>query len=468
MVKISEEKRSYPRTKTNLKLNISKNIYGDSIDLSESGLSFSCTETISSPTISLEIRFPDIRPEFATKAKLIWKRDLEGGTSLYGVQLVNLNESQKITLRKELIKAQIDGLLSGIKNHEIKKEISRFFLKDMLEYINEINRFSSRLSKEDQYSEELQKKLELLNTKFLLKGYCLEELLSDKINIQRVKDNFRQLVGAWVYKSAFMKRAFEKPEGYAGDYKILEIIYDNKPISKKIGLYFDNYFLKSPYAVAVRTRKDRLRELLQNYINETELNRINILNIDCGSCREIRELLSSLKTRSFITFACLDRDEGALRFSQDMLYGKTPKNVEFKFAKEDIMNLIKNEDSLQLYGKQNLIYSLGLIDYLPDELLKKLIRVLYQLLREGGEIILTHKNKDKTFPPIIPDWLCDWKFVPRNKEEVVKLFYNCGLSKFLLSMESDDFSYIYFFTITKRQNGRGQITSDARISHKSL
>jgi enamine deaminase RidA (YjgF/YER057c/UK114 family) len=453
MLKNTEEKRGYPRVKTSLKVGISQNISGSAIDFSETGLNFSCTETFSSPAISVQFRFPGEKDEFKTNAKLVWKRNLEGGSSLYGVEFIDLNETQKAALRKELIKTQIQPLLAAITIPETRKQVSDFFLKDMLEYISGIIKLSLRTHRENDYSEDIENKLDHIQTQILLKGYCLDELLSDKVVMKKVKDNFRQLVGVWAYKSSIVKRGFEKPRGYPGDYRMLEIVYDNKPISenKNIGLYFDTYFLKSPYAVAVRTRKDRLREFLQRFINETNLTKVNILDIACGSCREIAELLPSLKTKVNVSFFCLDWDEEALSFSRDKLTPLAPKNIEFKFIKEDIMNIIKDESVAQSLGKQNLIYSIGLIDYLPDSILKKLIHALYQLLLKDGKLILTHKNREKNFPPIPLDWFCDWKFVSRDKEEVYKLFYDCGISGFSLFLEVDDFGYIYYFTITKNK-----------------
>lgn len=450
MAKIPEEKRSYPRVKASLKVDVSKNISGNSIDLSEDGVGFSAQETILSPTTSLQIHFPDMESTFMVDARLIWKRDLESGGSLYGMEFIGLNEIQKAELRKELIKRQISELLNDIKDPEIKKVVSDFFLKDMLDYISEIIKISLILPKEKECFEEIERNLEHLNTQILLKGYCLEELLTDKKIIDKIKDNFRKLIGSWVYKSVIMKRAFEKPLGYPGDYKMLDIFYDNKPISNNIGMYFDKYFLKSPYAVAIRIRKDRLKEMLLDFISQAKSGKIDILNIACGSCREIKELLPHLKTKASITFNCLDRDSEALKFSQDTLSGIAPKNVEFRFIKEDVMNIIKNERITQSCDKQNLVYSIGLIDYLPDRVLKKLIYALYQRLQKDGKLILTHKNREKTFPSLPPDWACDWKFVSRNKEEVTRLFYTCGISDFSLGISSDDFNYIYFFTISKR------------------
>jgi SAM-dependent methyltransferase len=450
MGRILLEKRAYPRIKANLEVNVSKKISGKSVNLSEKGLGFSSSEIISSPVIPLRIYFPKGNFEFKAKARLIWKRDVENSRSLYGVEFIKLSQAQKSTLREELMKIQIEEILNEIKLPQVRENILHFFLKDVLNYIKEITKLSLEVSGQRDYSLDLEKRLDRLNTQVLLKGYCLEELISDDTIMQKVKYNFRHLIGVWVYKSKIVNIAFQKPRGYSGDYKILEFIYDNKPISRGLGQYFDNIFLRSPYAVAIRNRKDYLRKLLQNYVNQAKLDGIKILSVGCGSCREIRELLPQIKTKKVVVFTCLDWDQEAIEFSQEMLSRDGPQNVEFRFIKEDIANIIKDEAIIQGYDKYNLIYSMGLIDYLPDSILKKLIWVLYQLLEKEGKLILTHKNKEKTFPPIYPDWLCDWRFIPRSVEEVTNLIYNSDISNFSLSVESDKFVYIHYFKLMKR------------------
>ena len=446
----AEEKRNYPRVKTNLKAGVSKKNFAETVDLSEGGISLNSTEKISSPSIFIKIQFPEGDFSLSADARLIWERDLGGSRSLYGLEFVDLTKQQKSGLRRELINTQIMELLTGIKGHEPRKLIAHFFLKDVLDYTNELLRLAEELSHNRVYSVESQKRLDHFTAQVLLKGYCLEELLSDNRIMDEVKDNFRKLAGTWFYKGAIVKRAFEKPRGYPGDYKTLDIIYDNKPLSMDFGLYSDNSFLKSPYAVAVRIRKDRLRELIQEFINNSTLKKVEILNIACGPCREIKELLPCMKNGNPVIFTCLDRDEEALDFSKKSLLRNPPPNVTFKFIKEDIMNMIKNESPEQAYGKYDLVYSMGLIDYLPDNILKKLMPLLFRLLKTGGSLIVTHKNREKTYPSLPPDWFCDWKFVPRNKDETIKLFHDSGLSGFSLSTQSDDFGYIYYFEITKK------------------
>jgi len=288
-----------------------------------------------------------------------------------------------------------------------------------------------------------------LNNQILLKGYCLEEIIENESITGKNKDLFRFLVGTWAYKSPILKKAFEQSRGYPGDYEMLETIYDNVPLAcGGIALCFDKYFLSSPYAVAVRYRKDKLREFIQNEIRNTPLGSdIKILNIACGSCRELRELPLDIFTGKNVSLSCLDADQQALEFSRQALKGVL-LSAKIHFIHHEIKQLI-NAGEPNLFEKQDLAYSLGLIDYLPDKALKTFVEYFYACLKEKGKLVLTHKNKEKTFPPLSPDWFCNWKFVERSKDEVVHLFYDSGIKKFSLSVESDAFNDIYYFTITK-------------------
>ena len=82
-----------------------------------------------------------------------------------------------------------------------------------------------------------------------------------------MKLHFRKSIEPWFSQSFLMSRGLNKPNGHPGDYETLEAIYDNKPISSGIGEYLDRYFLNAPLAVAVRNRKDRMRDILFDFTN---------------------------------------------------------------------------------------------------------------------------------------------------------------------------------------------------------
>ena len=83
-----------------------------------------------------------------------------------------------------------------------------------------------------------------------------------------MKLHFRESVEPWFSQSFLMSRGLNKPNGHPGDYKTLEAIYDNQLISSGIGKYLDQYFLNAPLAIAVRNRKDRMRDIVFDFIND--------------------------------------------------------------------------------------------------------------------------------------------------------------------------------------------------------
>lgn len=443
-----KEKREFPRSEGNLELTIPEATGAEPIDFSEGGISFSSQEIISSPLVSLAVKFPGKNLAFEARAQLVWQRDSGSGDSVYGVKFIKLEKFQKQALRKELVENQLKKLTQNIADQEVKNYILRFFSQDILDYINKITELKTEYQDDSAYSLELEKKLEDLNNKILLKGYCLELLLSDKKVLRKIKESFRDLAGAWVYKSAIVKQAFDKPQGYPESYSMLDLIYKNKPVSKNIGLYFDNIFLKSPYSVAIRNRKTYLTRKIIDFVNQSDLKAVKVLGLCSGTGCEALDASSLFNPLKKVEFTFVETDKRAIDFLSSSFSQKSNKNISACFKLEPVYKLLEKKQQLKEYGLYQVIYSLGIIDYLSDRSAKKVIKILYGLLQENGRLILTHRNKDKTFPPIPPDWLCDWRVISRNKEEMSRLIYQSGI-KCSLAAETDNFGYVHYFILTK-------------------
>lgn len=77
---------------------------------------------------------------------------------------------------------------------------------------------------------------------------------------------------------------------------------------------------------------------------------------------------------------------------------------------------------------QDLIYSIGLIDYFNDKLVVKLLNWIYDRLRPGGKVIVGNfhpRNPSKAFM----DYLLDWKLIYRNEEDMDGLFSNSAFGR---------------------------------------
>lgn len=461
----SPERRSSPRftvhlpvnlTVEDLEKNISTNIKGNIVNLNESGVDL----VLESPLDGSLRLFLNIESTYdalnrAVPVELMWaapktkKREF-----LYGFRFLKLDAEQIFALRKLLylndnfMVEQVNRIIKLTADPAITEKVRRFFIKELKDYLAKLVSLEREIYQKGP-SKFGQIKLNTLNDKILRKADKLEEIVGSSAILREIKRRFRLVVGGFVYQSVIVKRANDKPLGYPGDYELLEAIYNNQPVSEKIGRYFDKSFLSNKYAVAVRNRKEKMKVILSEFISRLSSPSVRILNIACGSCREIKELLSSLGVhKKRVTFECVDQDGEALDFAKDSL-GKLPRNMKIKFSKENILDIINKPSYYSgLIGKQDLVYSIGLADYLPDRILKKLIHFCFGLLSPGGRLIITHKDIDK-YKPLDPDWFCDWAFIPRNRGKLSNLVKNSGIDKFSIVLERDDSKIILFAIIGK-------------------
>jgi len=436
-----DDRREYPRIKAAIPITLDSEIIGKSSDISETGLGFISEKPILSSSPKVKIEFYPTNYIEAT-LNILWSNRLSNIDKFkYGAIFTSLNQEDIKCLRKFTIEATIKPFLDTLKDDENKSSIYNFFSNNIKDYITKIIEISKLIKYDEISNDKAKDEFFKYTDKVLDEAGTLEQKLQQKIIIKKIKEFFRTLVSHWIYKGKIVERAFKKPRGYPGDYYTLEQIYDNKSNSTGIGYCSDLYFLANEYAVAVRNRKEKIKELLINFINKTDLPILKILNIACGSCREIREIFANRRCslEKKLLFNLLDQDEEALEYVRNTI--PQYKNLKLDFIKEDVLNLNKKNLYKDKLKDQNLIYSIGLCDYLPDRILKQIIEFSLDILTKDGYLILAHKDI-KRYRPAAPNWFCDWKFYPRTEKEFIKL---------ILSVNDRDISVE---NVTRESSGR--------------
>ncbi len=264
--------------------------------------------------------------------------------------------------------------------------------------------------------------------------------------VRRTQVEFRQKTDPVFSKSNLINHARTWPKGYPGDYKLIESIYRNTPLSEGLGYLLDKYFLSTTLAVAVKHRKDKMRNLLQKELGQRRGARI--LNIGCGSCREIFELASDIES-SGARVICLDFDSDALNFAAGRL-SYTDVLDRINLRKYNVLRLVSSERNAKEFGQQDVIYSIGLLDYLADDVLVRLIRALYDLLNPGGKFFAAFKDSER-YDTRDYHWPVDWAaFCQRTSDDSRSLIANAGVPSDAVSVERDSSGVIIFYTITKK------------------
>lgn len=287
---------------------------------------------------------------------------------------------------------------------------------------------------------------------------------SGKINqleLVKIKKYFRQLNLKLFQKSAFTKRGIFKPRGYPGDFRMLEAMYDNVISSQGIGALLDKRYVDDFYVKAVRDRKDYLKAILIDLIDVNKKNdkvnfpyladlkiknELNVLNVACGGCREFREIFRErIPVSKKINVFLLDKDPLTINFVKKS-FKSAPKQFNFKYLEKDVLDVDKLISSSNI--KFDLIYSIGLADYLPDSIIRLMVDKCSKMLKSGGVFVLAHKNVPK-FSSTISDWVCDWKFIPRTPQHLKRLVVGSLNKGFNIKITYQQSKAVFYFFVKK-------------------
>jgi extracellular factor (EF) 3-hydroxypalmitic acid methyl ester biosynthesis protein len=399
----------------------------------------------------------DLNPYFDLKVQsiVVWENEnKEEKNYIYGLEFKFKKESEKKYL-KEILLLNLDILTEYarsinffISNLELNNKVSNFFVRDIKELLKYFIDLESELNKikNNEIGEKIYKILEEKLNIFLQKADLLVKEIDNKIIEQKIKQLTRAIIGHFLYKSTIMRRGIEKPRGYPGDYQIIETVYNNKEISKNgLEKYMDRYFLNDLYAKAIRGRKNTMRELIKKYLTEGKK---TFLNLASGSVREIRELLKEFKYNDKANIVCIDQDQESIDYSQKELTKIDTSNLKIEFINGNILHLEKFDIKS---NSLDIVYSIGIADYLQDRMLEKIFKDSFDFLKIGGELIFAYKDIDK-YVPLPPNWFCDWNFVSRNEKEFIDLIKK-SLKNYkydLNILREEETGIIFFVVLTKR------------------
>ena len=313
-------------------------------------------------------------------------------------------------------------------------------------YMEELRNLERRIANEKVDEEAILREVTNLNDTVLNICARFEAEVKDETVIKATRSYFRKRTHTILSRSYFLNRVRTWPQGYQGDYQTIEVIYRNTPMSEGLGYYLDKYALSTALAEAVRGRIEHLTELLHNELDCRQ--NPKILNIACGSCREVSMLVPDIK-QSKARFTCIDLDGDALDFAVKRLEhaGLAPEQVTM--TKYNVLRMFDYDIANAEFGPQDVIYSVGYFDYLPDDFLVKLLRSLYQLLNKGGKLIAAFKDAER-YKAEEHHWIGDWDgFLQRTVKDFERIIAEAGIPVGKITMTRDKTGIIVFYSLTK-------------------
>ncbi len=278
-------------------------------------------------------------------------------------------------------------------------------------------------------------------------SYCrtIETLLVNDCDLlHKMRQEFIEKTNRFMTKSYLVRWARTWPQGYPGDFKIIEDIYRNVPKSIGLGYLLDENFLNNALAYGVRGRKELLKKILLKEI--TNRKTLNILSVACGSCRDLFEIASELES-SQAMITGIDLDSEALDFAADR-FTHTGLKSNLILRKYNAIRMLSHEKNMREFGPQDIIYTLGLFDYVRDETLVRLMNSLYDLLNPQGKFICAFPNSEKYNIEEF-NWIVDWPIIHRTKNDSAALFKKTSIPSRAVQVKTDRSGVIVFYIVTK-------------------
>jgi trans-aconitate methyltransferase len=174
------------------------------------------------------------------------------------------------------------------------------------------------------------------------------------------------------------------------------------------------------------TVRDRKNFLVRELLAEMERQRagpnseIRVANIGSGPAREIEEFLLKVRLEKRLHVTLVDQDQGALEFAHERLRRAALPHgdrVEIRCLFVSFKHLLANAELVDEVREQDLIYTAGFFDYLPNPVASVLLTRLVSLLRERGRLLVGNAV-DATHVKWVPSFVLDWEMIYRTPDEM--------------------------------------------------
>jgi SAM-dependent methyltransferase len=243
---------------------------------------------------------------------------------------------------------------------------------------------------------------------------------ADKSTKEEIGIRVQQELLPYILLTETGERFLSKPRGFAGDYWTIELIYRNQPHGHgRVGRLLDRCFLECPPGLAVRNRRHLISEQIRMTVAAHAGRPARVTSLACGPAEEVFDAIHVLGASAPLQVALVDFDYEALAF----LAGKREASGlrrALSLVNANLVDVAMGRAPMP-DGDQDLVYTIGLIDYFNDELVVKLLNVIHRMLRPGGRVIVGNFHPRNPLKAYM-DRVLEWKLRHRTEQDLDRLF----------------------------------------------
>jgi len=239
--------------------------------------------------------------------------------------------------------------------------------------------------------------------------------------------------------SRIQRQCIDKPLGYAGDFQIIEWIYDRKNDSPGRGRLWDELFNAQAAPQAVRNRKAFFCDVFASVCKQTPAPR-SVLDVASGPCRELIDAVHQAGAPARGThFHCVDIEEKAIAYAQDRV--RDLRDVSFLWETANVLRIRPT-------CRYDLVWSAGLFDYLNDRLAALLLKRMWGWTKDGGTCAVGNfhiRNPSRNYM----EWCGDWCLIHRTEDDMCRLCSAAGIPSKHVEIAQEPLGVCVFAVMTK-------------------
>jgi extracellular factor (EF) 3-hydroxypalmitic acid methyl ester biosynthesis protein len=248
-------------------------------------------------------------------------------------------------------------------------------------------------------------------------------VMADKKQLEATKEYTELVVTPELCAGPMWHRSYFKPAGYPGDFEIMNYVYDWQregndiyaQLLHRIGL---------EVAECIGTRMHVVRKVIGDVVRARANGKpAKVMSLGCGSAREVQLYLEDQATPdAAVEFTLVDQEQAALAYAYEKSYPRTiadKPGAKLRALNVSFTEVLRGGQWLDEMGPQDLIYSVGLIDYLIDRRARALASRLYERLAPGGLLIIGNMNEVDLSNLWPMEFLTDWHLHYRTNEEMM-------------------------------------------------
>ncbi len=366
--------------------------------------------------------------------------------------LTDLYDFRAFFVKQKMINLQVYHVnlaLNLERKEQIKpsfKEYTASLAYDLEVYKDYFNDLESKYEEEPKVVREANEKaiIETEGRKFMaFLGTKLDELKKEVADYSKKEHErhgyyFRKQLWDIIQCSEFLVRTNTKPRGYAGDSKMMTLIYENEYRGKSIfSKIIHKYSVDDIASQTVRNRIGVISRTLRDHLKNHLKGNFKFMSVACGPAAELESIFMSREDFDRYRCTLLDQDIRALNEAAEnikQIERRTGNNIKVNYRVNSVRMILRASQLIEKWDRFHFIYSLGLFDYLTPPVAKAVIKKLYELILPGGMIVIGNYHVNNPSKQYMEYW-CDWVLYHRTEEDFIDLLAEIPQAEASISFE---------------------------------